>query len=183
MDLYKPGAMASQSESIYCVPRLYALARKLSTDKLTGTGAEPEGWARGLEREGFGAFRVHVEGSRRLAMNEAARAIRFTGRPVGILAWRGAHAWVMTGFRATADPAYTRDFEVTHVVIADVWYPRFSTIWGASNPPGTLVPFDRLDEDILAWYRPGVRYPEKDGRIVLVIPVLKDGRYDPTRQD
>jgi len=37
--------------------------------------------------------------------------------------------------------------------------------------------------DILAWYRPGVRYPEKDGKIVMVIPVLADGSYDPTRRD
>ncbi len=51
----------------------------------------------------------------------AARQMRFTGKPVGLLVWRGAHAWVMSGFKATADPAYTDDFEVTAVWIEDPW--------------------------------------------------------------
>ena len=34
----------------------------------------------------------------------AAKAMRTTGKPVGLLMWRGRHAWVMSGFRATADP-------------------------------------------------------------------------------
>ena len=125
---------------------------------------------------------MQVEATRKLAINEAARALRLTGRPVGLLAWRGAHSWVMTGFKATADPAYTKDFVVTDVVIADVWWPRVSTIWGASNPPGTLVPFERLPEDFIGWRRPDVAYPDKDGRFVLVLPVRDDGRYDPSRR-
>jgi hypothetical protein len=77
----------------------------------------------------------------------------------------------MSGFKATADPAYTNDFEVTHVHIEDPWYPRVSSIWGASRPPDALVPVSRLDEDYLRWRRPTVRYPEKDGLFVLVVPV------------
>ena len=34
----------------------------------------------------------------------AARAMESTGRPVGLLVWRGRHAWVMSGFKATKDP-------------------------------------------------------------------------------
>jgi hypothetical protein len=203
MDIYKPGAMASEALPEWCVPaamltminimkkgrpdtsaaeqkRLYHLARKHSTDKLTGAGAEPEGWAGGLEAEGFGPYRVYVADNRLYAIRQAARALRLTGRPVGLLAWRGAHSWVMTGFEATADPAYTNKFVVTGVYIADVWWPRVSTIWGASNPPDTLVPFDKLPQDYLEWRRPDVRYPDKDGRFIVVLPVRDDGRYDPT---
>jgi hypothetical protein len=204
IDLYRPGVMASQAEAHWCVPaamltmvnlmspdppdtsraaqrRLYRLARLNSTDRLTGKGAEPEGWARVLEQEGFGRFIVHVTPTRKGAIKEAARALRFTGRPVGLLTWRGAHSWVMTGFRATADPAYTPHFRVTAVTIADVWWPRISTIWGPSDPPGTVVPFDRLDIDYLPWWRPEGPYPDKDGKFVLVIPVRDDGRYDPSQ--
>jgi hypothetical protein len=103
----------------------------------------------------------------------AASAIRKTGRPVGILAWRGAHSMVMTGFTATADPARHPSFEVTGVYIADVWYPRLSSIWGYSDPPDTLVPFKRLAVDYLPWRRPTRAYPDKDGRFVLVLPVAE----------
>jgi hypothetical protein len=194
MNLYHRGDFATQVTKIYCVPgamqtmmnvmdrgairasrkvqdRLYRLARRLSTDRLRGQGAEPEGWARGLERLGYGDFEVVVAGSRNGAIRAAARAMRRTNRPVGLLVWRGAHAWVMTGFKATADPARTETFRVTHVRIVDVWYPRVSSIWGASVPPNTLVPVGRLPEDFLAWRRPLMRYPDKDRRFVIVAPV------------
>jgi hypothetical protein len=194
MNLYHRGDFATQVTKIYCVPgamqtmmnvmdrgatkasrkiqnRLYRLARRLSTDRLRGQGAEPEGWARGLERLGYGSFDVVVAGSRNGAIRAAARAMRRTNRPVGLLVWRGAHAWVMTGFKATADPAMTERFRVTHVRIVDVWYPRVSSIWGASVPPNTLVPVSRLPEDFLAWRRPLMRYPDKDRRFVIVAPV------------
>jgi hypothetical protein len=194
MNLYHRGDFATQVTKIYCVPgamqtmmnvmdrgatkashkvqdRLYRLARRLSTDRLRGQGAEPEGWARGLERLGYGQFEVVVAGSRNGAIRAAARAMRRTNRPVGLLVWRGAHSWVMTGFRATADPARTGRFEVTHVRIVDVWYPRVSSIWGASVPPNTLVPVSRLPEDFLAWRRPLMRHPDKDRRFVIVAPV------------
>jgi len=204
MDVDKAGAFASEATPEWCVPaamltminivkkrspidsvpeqqRLYNLARRHSTDKLTGAGAEPEGWAEGLNREGIGPYIVHVAVSRRFALREAARAIRLTGRPVGILAWRGAHSMVMTGFRATGDPAFTDDFEVTHVVMTDVWYPRFSSIWGESLPPGSRETVERLAQDFLPWRRPDVTYPNKDGKYIVILPVRDDGRYDPRR--
>jgi hypothetical protein len=198
MNLYRPGDFASQVTKKYCVPgamqtminvmergatksshavqdRLYELARRYSTDRLKGEGAEPEGWARGLEKLGYGRFEVNVANSRMAAIQRAAKAIRLTGRPVGLLVWRGAHSWVMTGFRATADPAYTWKYRVTAVYIADVWYPRISSIWGPSSKPNTLVPVDKLPEDYLPWRRPTGPYPEKDGKFVSVLPVAKTG--------
>jgi hypothetical protein len=194
MNLYRRGDFASQVTKIYCVPgamqtmmnvmdrgatkasrtvqdRLYRLARRFSTDRLRGEGAEPEGWARGLERLGYGRFKVVAAASRNGAIKLAARAIRRTNRPVGLLVWRGAHAWVMTGFKATADPAFTDDYRVTHIRIVDVWYPRVSSIWGASVKPNTLVAVRKLPEDYLPWRRPLMRYPEKDRKFVLVMPV------------
>ena len=155
--------------------RLYLLAREHSTEKLDDEGAEPEGWAAGLGLLGYGSYAVHVEDTRKDAIRTAARALRLTGRPVGLLTWRGAHSWVMSGFEATADPAYTDRFTVTHVYIEDVWYPRISSIWGESRPPDARVPVDLLPEDYLPWDRPRVRQPDKDGRFVLVVPVLAEG--------
>lgn len=194
IELYRKGDMVSEFTNYWCVPaamqtmmnvidggqpdrsqatqlRLYRLARKLSSDKLDGKGAEPVGWARGLTRLGYGRYVVSAYRTRGAAIRAAAKALRMTGRPVGIIAWNGAHSWVMTGFKATADPGFARSFKVTDVSIADVWYPRVSSIWGASNPPGTWVPTERLPQDFLPYRRWTVRYPGLDGRFLLVLPV------------
>lgn len=197
IDLYRKGDYVSELTKVMCVPaamqtminimkkgadrtaatqrRLYTLARRLSTDRLVGDGAEPEGWARGLNQMGYGPYVVDSRGSIGAAIKTAAKALRMTNRPVGLLTWRGAHSWVMSGFKATADPAVTDDYRVTHVYIEDVWYPRVSSIWGASRPPDSLVPVSRLKEDYLPWRRPTGRYPEKDGKFVIVIPVAEEG--------
>ena len=85
MDLYRKGDMVSELTNYWCVPaamqtminimepgrpdktratqlRLYRLARRLSTDKLDGKGAEPIGWARALTRLGYGKYAVSVRG-------------------------------------------------------------------------------------------------------------------------
>jgi hypothetical protein len=147
------------------------MSRSLSSDRLVGPGSEPEGWARTLNRLGAGPYVVVSERTREGAIATAARAIRLTGRPVGLLVWRGAHAWVLSGIEATADPLATDDFAVTHVRVLDPWYPRTSSIWGPGRPPSTRIAVGRLDEDFLRWKRPGVRYVEKDGQFVLVLPV------------
>ena len=78
----------------------------------------------------------------------------------------------MSGFTATADPAYTGDFEVIAVYIQDVWYPYVSTIWGASRPPNSLVPVAALAVDYLPYRRPRARWPDRDGRFMLILPTL-----------
>lgn len=196
MDLYRKRDFVTEATKWYCVPAamltminimsrgaehskatqkgLYRLARQLSTKTLVGRGAEPIGWARGLAQLGYGGFKVGVHPTRRAAIQAAARAIRLTGRPAGLLVWRGAHSWVMSGFRSTADPAVTDRFTVTDVYIEDVWYPQVSSIWGASRRPDALVPFGELKEDYLKWRRPTRRYPGMDGQFVTILPVDRD---------
>lgn len=197
IDLYRKGDFVSELEPIWCVPaamqtmmnvigtdqpdrtkatqrRLYKLARLLSTEKLKGPGAEPEGWADGLNQLGYGPYVVAVAPTRRAAVAQAAVALRMTGRPVGLLTWKGAHSWVMSGFEATADPAWTDDFTVTGLYVEDVWYPAISKLWGPSLPPDSLDPIEKLGIDFLPWRRPTARYPDKDGRFVLVLPTLDE---------
>ena len=152
MDLFERGDFVSQVRNDWCVPAsilsminmidtagarkpatqraLDRLARRFSSPRLRGAGSEPEGWARTLDRLGYGPYEVRAERTRAAAIRTAARAIRQTGRPVGLLVWRGAHAWVVSGFRATADPAQTNAFVVTHLMVLDPWYPRRSSVWG-----------------------------------------------------
>jgi hypothetical protein len=194
VDLYEKGDFVSQARADWCVPaailtmanlvtrggaddsvpsqrRLDRLARSLSTDRLVGPGSEPEGWAGALNQLGLGPYVVVSVRSRGAAVEVAARAMALTRRPVGLLMWRGAHAWVMSGFEATANPAISRDFAVTRIHVVDPWYPRTSAIWGAGQRPDTRIATSKLAGDFLPWRRPAVRYTEKDGQFVLVLPV------------
>ena len=191
MDLYEKADYVGEFRDIWCLPaamqtamnvmdegadrtsatqsRLFSLARSLAP--APDGAAEPEGWAQGLTELGYGNFEVAVQPSIKAAIHLAAKQIRATNRPAGLMVWRGAHSWVMSGFTSTADPAATDRFTVTAVRIEDVWYPRLSSIWGRSRPPDALVPVGVLDEDYLPWHRPRGTYPDKEGRFVLVIPV------------
>ncbi|HEY4634799.1 MAG TPA: hypothetical protein VIH00_12865 [Candidatus Limnocylindrales bacterium] len=191
MNLYRKGDFVSQATKDQCVAgamqimlnivgetndrtkgrqaALARLAKRLSKAPYGGT--EPLGWARGLAREGAGHYEVVVEKTRMRAIRRGIEAIRATGRPVGLLVWRGAHSWVLHGFETTADPATTNDYDVTAVWLSDPWYPRVSSIWGPSRKPNQRVAPGKLREDYLKWRRPTGRYAGMDGRYVLVIPV------------
>ena len=124
--------------------KLQKLARTLSgpsRDGRTRQGASVRGWTAGLNTLGAGPYQLLGTDTLDEALRVAARAIRETGRPVGLLVWRGRHAWVMSGFTATADPRLTDDFKVTGAVILDPLYPHGSKVWGPSpKPRETLTP-------------------------------------------
>ena len=98
-------------------------------------------------------------------------AIRATGRPVGLLVWRGAHSWVLHGFETSRDPAATDAYKVRGLWVSDPWYPRVSSIWGPSRKPNQKITVKQLREDYLKWRRPTGRYPGQDGQYVLILPV------------
>jgi hypothetical protein len=138
-------------------------------------GAGSGGWARGLVALGAGGYAQRALDDYDTALRAAAYALRTTGRPVGLIVWRGVHAWVMSGFTATADPLTDPDYRVTGVYIQDPWYPRISSIWGAGQKPNSWISADALKADFLP-RRAGRWHPELAGTFVLVSPV------DPLRQ-
>lgn len=118
--------------------KLQVLARSLSGPMREGferQGASVRGWMSGLNQVGGGPYRLVGTTTLDEAMRTAARAIRQTGRPVGLLVWRGRHAWVMSGFQATADPFSTTNFTVTAANVLDPLYPYGSSVWGPSPKP------------------------------------------------
>ncbi len=117
---------------------LQRLARSLSPSRPDGRereGASVRGWADGLNRLGAGPYRLVGTTSIEEAMRLAAGSIRATRHPVGLLMWHGRHAWVMSGFRATADPLRSAGFRVTAAVVLDPLYPHGSRTWGPSPSP------------------------------------------------
>jgi hypothetical protein len=131
--------------------------------------------AMGLALDAYGApgYEVRAYKTRQDALRDAAAAIEATGSPVILLAWRGAHTWVMTGFRADADPAIFPDATVDGAYIVDPWYPRVSSIWGPSDPPGTFQDNAEMIRNYLVWKRPEGHYPNRDGLFIAVVPTVK----------
>jgi hypothetical protein len=134
LNMIEPADNRSAGEQL----RLQEIARYYSGSRPDGRerqGASVRGWSAGLNLEGAGPYKLAGATTIDEAMRMAAQAISDTGKPVGLLVWRGRHAWVMGGFSATADPATTSDFRVTEAVILDPLYPHGSKVWGRSPRP------------------------------------------------
>ncbi len=196
MDLFREGDFVGELTNKWCIPAamqtmmnimdegadvseetqsmLYDLGVSIERSR-QGT-PEPESWAQGLTQLGYGHFEVAVTDTRQAAIELAVKQIRITNRPAGLLVWYGWHAWVVSGFVATADPALTDDYLVTSLFIEDVWYNRQSKLWnkdrdGYSRPPDSEVPAAILYEDFKVWDQ-SVNYPEYQKKFVMIIPVV-----------
>ncbi|MGZ8437447.1 MAG: hypothetical protein ACXW4H_01670 [Candidatus Limnocylindrales bacterium] len=137
LNMIQPGADHSAATQRL----LQALARQFSgpaPDGFERQGASVVGWTAGLNLLGVGPYELVGTDTLDEAMLAAARAIRLTGKPVGLLMWHGRHAWVMSGFRATSDP-FAPGARVTAVMVEDPLYPYGSSTWGPSPKPGATI--------------------------------------------
>ena len=159
MNLYAKGDYVAQYTFEWCVGASLQMALNMSTeDSRTSRadqerlwemardrsfspfgGANPRGWTAALNDLGVGPYRLVSLPTFEEAVELAAESIRATGRPVGLVMWRGRHAWVMSGFESTADPRRFEDFDVTGIRVLDPLYPHGSSVWGASPKPNSLV--------------------------------------------
>ncbi len=138
-------------------------------DSLNG-GWGPAAMVAALAAYGVPGYEVRAYDTRADALFDAAKAIEKLHAPVLLLAWRGAHTWVMTGFRADADPLQFDDAKVSGTYILDPWYPLISKIWPRSQPPGTFHDAATMRVNYLPWKRPEGHYPGRDGQFIAVVP-------------
>ena len=194
MDIYKKGTFVSQVTKYACMagatqnmlniigPKVdlsstrqvqisqTIIANTTKADSKNG-GYGPAGWAITMTQLGGGHYKLLVDGSLDQAMHDAATALRKTGRPVGLLAWWGAHSWVMTGFKSDHDPRYyPGGFTLTGAYIVDPYYPRHSSIWGQTLGPDTFRDMPAMAHNYIGWKRPEGHYPGRDGKWLLVVP-------------
>lgn len=113
------------------------------------------------------------------ALKTAARAIRLTGRPVGLLVWSGRHAWVLSGLEATADPLTSKTFRVTAAIVEDPLYPHGSSVWGPSPSPGASISPSQLGKQFVP-RRSSSRWASVNpwsralaGQYVMVLPYIQ----------
>jgi hypothetical protein len=132
----------------------------------------PSAMALALADYGAKGYEVKAFQTRQGALRGAAKAIMKTNSPAILLAWRGAHTWVMTGFKADADPTVFSNARILGTYIQDPWYPDVSSIWGPSDPPGTFQNNSEMIRNFLPWKRPEGRYPARDGLYITVLPTI-----------
>lgn len=169
LNLYRPGDFVGQYTFEWCVgasiqmawnmvesaerssradqKRLWEQARDRSFSPFGG--ANPRGWTAILNELGIGPYRLVSIPTYDEALRVAARALRETRRPVGLVMWRGRHAWVMSGFESVGDPRIHAEFRVTGVRVLDPLYPHGSSVWGPSPKPNSLVSPKRLAEQFV----------------------------------
>ena len=204
LNLYRPGDFVAQTNLVQCVGasmqmminmmaprddrtaatqhRLWQLARSYTAHRAPNPrrrGASVRGWSYGLTELGYGPYRVEGHPTRDAAIRAAARVMRVTGKPVGLLVWAGRHAWVMSGFRATADPLATTGWRVTHVHVLDPLYPRRNGRWGSSPAPGKALSVGALGRYFVPRRRGRTGFLA--GQYVVVVPVTSRPLQLPAR--
>ena len=192
VNLYRSGTFTTQRSWLWCTAagvqivrniverdedhstsaqrRYFAWMRERNRyDLPLSAGVDPEGWTAGLRR--FVDSRYRLVSSRTFdgALRSAVKRLRLTGLPVALAVSRGNHGWILTGFRATADPARTAAFEVTSVRVVGPLYGLQSEN-GYDMPPNTKLTTTELRRFFTPW-----RYAPKrmiwDGRYVSIQPV------------
>lgn len=193
MNLYRKGDFVAQYTFEWCVGASLQMALNMTTeDSRTSRadqerlwemardrsfspfgGANPRGWTAALNDLGIGPYVLVSLPTFDEALTTAAAAIRATKRPVGLVMWRGRHAWVMSGFESTADPLHFDDFEVTGIRVHDPLYPHGSAVWGRSPKPNSLVTPETLARQFVLRDSRRVNLGVPPGYL-LILPVIED---------
>ncbi len=189
LDFYRPSAFASQATTTWCVAAssqmmlnmILGQSDSLSSSQATyitygqandggnyPSGTNPAGWSAILDRYGGATYSVQTFGGSTSALKQAATRMRQTNKPVGMLVWKGRHAWVMDGFSATADPATTSNFTITSVDVTGPLYPRAMNSSGYDLPPDTSLTPAQLATYFLPYTDPIVK--TWNGKYVLIVP-------------
>jgi hypothetical protein len=151
--------------------KYWQYAQDNSRYPITDNGADAAGWAAALRHWGAGNYYVGVHTTMQASLKAAAKRMRATGKPVGLIVWgrHGGHAWVMTGFKSTADPRLTDTYSVSSVQAMGPLWP-YGTIGGKSFDPGPKewVEYSELRNK----FTENVQHnaPAWDGRWITVLP-------------
>lgn len=177
--------------------RILAWERSHDT-MLGGRGSDPHGWRNALNFYGWGVgallagSRVYDDfayGSFDLAMKVAVRAMILTGKPVGLLGWRGTHAQMVTGYYGLVGDPFARDaagryrnaFSVAGFYMTDPLRRsklvnravRWSTLRSTSNYRIRFQRYYETDSRYDDPYTPGYRRSRDEWyrRFVVILPI------------
>ena len=152
--------------------RYWEYAKARSTYPVNDNGADAGGWVAAMRNWGAGNYFVGVHSTMQASLRAAAKRMRLTGKPVGLIVWgrnAGGHAWVMTGFESSADPKFTDSYTVTNVQAMGSLWP-YGTIGGKPYDPGPKewVGYEQLRTKFTEFV--GRNERDWNGRWVTVLP-------------
>jgi hypothetical protein len=192
IDLYRSGSFTTQKTWLWCTAADIQIMRNMVFgtsdhtkagqrhyfDWMRGhnrytlplsAGVDAQGWAAGMRHYIDARYRLVVTSTFDEALRLAVIRLRKTGLPVGVTVSRGNHAWILTGFTATADPLTTPDFRVTSVRVVGPLY-GLQTKNGYDRKPDTKLTVAQFRTFFTPWhYAP--RRMIWDGRYVSIQPV------------
>ena len=189
IDLYRPGVYTAQKTLLWCTAADTQIIRNIVDRQADHTrasqsryfswmrlhnryaipvtdGVDPAGWTAGLRHYVDDRYRLVQSTSFSAALRAAVTSLRRTNLPVGLLVAHGDHAWVMTGFTATRDPAVTSSFTVTSVRVVGPLY-GIQSLNGYDMAPGTKLTPDQLRRFWTAWHYSRIRMAW-EGRILAI---------------
>jgi hypothetical protein len=175
MDLYRSGVFTTQKTWRWCTAadvqiirnivhhtdnhsrdqqeRFYRYMRNHNRYNIPASdGVDPAGWAAGLRRFVDDRYKRVASDSFGEALRSAVTSLRKTKLPVGITVSHGGHAWVLTGFTATADPAKTSDFKVTSVRVVGPLWGRQNSSFGYDMRPDRKLTRGELKGFFTRWH-------------------------------
>jgi hypothetical protein len=175
-DVYRPGVYSEQATWTWCTAASVQIIRNIlfaETDHSSAhqqqffdymrasnryqlashRGVDPQGFLAGLRHLVNPGYALVASPTFDDAVRSAVTQLRLTGKPVVLIVAAGRHAWVLTGFTASADPARTADFEVVSVRIVGPLYGRQS-VNGYDSPPDTSISYTALRRFLLPYRFP-----------------------------
>jgi len=175
VDLYRAGVFTTQKSWLWCTAadiqiirnivdrqadhsrssqqRYFAYMRAHNRyDIPLKDGVDPAGWTAGLRHFVDARYRLVASRSFDSALRSAVTNLRKTNLPVAITVSHGNHAWVLTGFTATADPAATTRFTVTSVRVVGPLWGLQSRTYGYDMRPDTRLTPSQLRGFFTPWH-------------------------------
>jgi hypothetical protein len=119
-------------------------------------GVDAAGWTAGFGHFVDRRYSLHASATFDAALRTAVTNLRETNLPVALAVDHGNHAWLLTGFTATADPARTARFTVTSVRVVGPLYGLQSKN-GYDMPPDTRLTPAQLRRFFTPWYYAPIR--------------------------
>jgi hypothetical protein len=180
VDLYRKGTFATQRTWRWCTAADVQIARNIVHEESDQTrsrqeryyrymrahnrydmpakdGVDPAGWTAGLRKFVDDRYRLVRSDSFGSALRSAVTSLRRTNLPVGLTVAHGEHAWLLTGFTATADPLESDDFRVTSVRVTGPLWGLQSRTRGYDMRPNTKLTPGQLRDYFTPWHYAGIR--------------------------
>ncbi|HEX2754349.1 MAG TPA: hypothetical protein VHM48_02740 [Candidatus Limnocylindrales bacterium] len=193
IDLYRTGVFTTQKTWLWCTAADVQIIRNIVDHQTDHTrshqqvyfdymrahnrysipvadGVDPGGWAAGLDHYVDTRYHLVASASFSSALRSAVTNLRRTNLPVGITVAHGNHAWVLTGFTATADPARTTSFTVTTVRVTGPLWGLQSRTYGYDMRPDTRLTIAQFRTFFTAWHYARIRM-SWEGRWVSIQPI------------